>query len=96
MLKRDLTPINRRRDLKQYIQEREQWLKEQSKSLQFMVMPLIRPFHWEDDAGGDQALTQSLSFWDLSRINRKDLVAALIFGQGISLVVGILSVSLPL
>ena len=28
-------------------------------------MPLVRPFHWEDDAGGDQALNKFVSWWDL-------------------------------
>ncbi len=59
-------------------------------------MPLLRNFHWEDDAGGDQSLNQELPWWELTRINRKDLVAALIFGIRISLVVGFLAVFLAL
>ncbi|MFI5344665.1 MAG: ABC transporter permease, partial [Chlamydiales bacterium] len=72
------------------------WLEEQAKKADWMVMPLVRPFHWEDDAGGEQALNQYLPWWDLTRINRKDLVAALIFGVRISLVVGFLAVGLSL
>ena len=59
-------------------------------------MPLLSHFHWEDDAGGSQRLNQHVPFWELTRINRKDLMAALIFGVRISLVVGILSVGLAL
>ena len=48
-------------------------------------MPLVRPFHWEDDAGGrSEPLNQHVHFWELTRINRKDLTAALIFGVRIS------------
>lgn len=82
--------------LMQFIVEKRAWLASQLPLLNHEVMPLIRPFHWEDDAGGSQSLNQHLPFWELTRINRKDLVAALIFGVRISLVVGILAVSLAL
>lgn len=81
---------------RQYLLDRRHWLEEQLKLLHFEVMPLIRDFHWEDDAGGGQNLNQFIPWWELTRINRKDLVAALIFGVRISLVVGILAVSLAL
>lgn len=81
---------------RQYLIDRRQWLEEQSKLITFEVMPLIRDFHWEDDAGGGQNLNQFIPWWELTRINRKDLVAALIFGVRISLVVGLLAVSLAL
>lgn len=80
----------------QYILDKRAWLQSQQQLLHYEVMPLIRPFHWEDDAGGDQSLNQHVPFWELTRINRKDLMAALIFGVRISLVVGILSVGLAL
>lgn len=79
-----------------YIHDRRQWLESQLPLIQYEVMPLIRPFHWEDDAGGGHSLNQLVPFWELTRINRKDLMAALIFGIRISLVVGILSVGLAL
>lgn len=59
-------------------------------------MPLIRPFHWEDDAGGEQSLNQYIGWTELTRINRKDLLAALIFGVRVSLVVGTTAVALAL
>lgn len=80
----------------QLIEEKKQWLQAQVAHVDFMIMPLIRPFHWEDDAGGAQELNQYLPWWDLTRINRKDLGAALIFGVRISLVVGFLAVGLAL
>lgn len=79
-----------------YIKDRQQWLEEQSNHLQDEIMPLIRPFHWEDDAGGDQNLNRLVSWWDLTRVNRKDMVASLIFGVRISLAVGLLAVALAL
>lgn len=80
----------------QYILDRWNWLASQQKLIHYDIMPLIRPFHWEDDAGGSQSLNQHVPFWELTRINRKDLTAALIFGVRISLVVGLFSVGLAL
>lgn len=79
-----------------FIEDKNQWIQEQAAQVSWMIMPLIRPFHWEDDAGGNQALNQDLPWWELTRINRKDLTAALIFGVRISLVVGFLAVGLSL
>lgn len=76
--------------------ERHEWLESQSQQLQYLVMPLLRNFHWEDDAGGQQSLNKHIPWWELTRINRKDLIAGLIFGVRISLVVGILAVALAL
>lgn len=79
-----------------YIEDKDKWMKDQSSKLQYIIMPLIRDFHFEDDAGGEQSLNQYLPWWELSRTNRKDLLAALIFGVRVSLVVGILAVGLSL
>lgn len=79
-----------------YLKDRQKWLKNQSAQLKYMVMPFISHFHWEDDAGGKQSFNQLIDWWDLTRINRKDLAAALIFGVRISIVVGIISVFLAL
>lgn len=79
-----------------YILDRQAWLEEQIKLLKYEVMPLLSAFHWEDDAGGSQSLNRVVSFWDLTRTNRKDLMAALIFGVRISLVVGIMAVCIAL
>jgi len=76
--------------------ERREWLLEESAKISFKVMPLFRAFHWEEDAGGGQSLNQSLPWWELTRINRKDLVAALLFGIRISVVVGLMAVGLSL
>lgn len=79
-----------------YTLERQEWLERESARLHFVVMPLLSHFHWEDDAGGSQSLNQELPWWELTRINRKDLLAALIFGVRISLVVGLLAVAIAL
>lgn len=79
-----------------YIEDRRRWLTEQTQQIHGMVMPLITNFHWEDDAGGSQALNQVVPWWDLTRINRKDLLAALIFGIRISLSVGVIAVGIAL
>jgi peptide/nickel transport system permease protein len=79
-----------------YTEERFKWLESESQKLQFVLMPPLSHFHWEDDAGGSQSLNQKLPWWELTRINRKDLLAALIFGVRISLVVGFLAVGMAL
>jgi peptide/nickel transport system permease protein len=79
-----------------FLHEKQQWLEEEGKKLRFMIMPLLSHFHWEDDAGGEQKLNQYLHWWQLTRINHKDLLAALIFGVRISLVVGITAVGLAM
>lgn len=79
-----------------YLNERYKWLDEQASQLRYEVMPLFSHFHWEDDAGGDQTLNRLVHWWELTRINRKDLLAALIFGVRISLSVGLIAVSLAL
>jgi peptide/nickel transport system permease protein len=79
-----------------YLSDRDHWLASQQHKISFEIMPLLRPFHWEETAGGRQSLNQQLSWWDLTRINRKDLVASLIFGVRISLVVGLTAVALSL
>lgn len=76
--------------------QRQQWLQEQLGKIAFTFNPLIRSFHWEDDAGGEQDLNRYIDWWDLTRINRKDLVAGLLFGIRVSLFVGITSVLLAL
>ena len=79
-----------------YIIDRREWLEQQSAQLRWELMPLLRPFHWEDDAGGEESLNHYIGWSELTRINRKDLTAALIFGVRISLVVGITAVALAL
>ncbi len=75
------------------INQKQNDLEEASHHL-FKVMPLIRPFHYEQDAGGSQLLNTLLPWYKLTRVNRKDLTAAIIFGTRISLVVGFGSVLL--
>jgi peptide/nickel transport system permease protein len=79
-----------------YLRDRRAWLEQQVAQLRGEIMPLVRPFHWEDDAGGDQGLNHFVSWWDLTRINRQDMVAALIFGIRVSLSVGLLAIGLAL
>jgi peptide/nickel transport system permease protein len=79
-----------------YIQDRQAWLKNQLPKLKYEIMPLLRPFHWEEDAGGEQVLNKHISWWELTRVNRKDMVAALIFGVRVSLSVGLLSITIAL
>lgn len=78
------------------MEEKDKWIEDETQKITFELNPLIRNFHWEDDAGGDLNLNQIVPWWELSRLNRKDLVAALIFGTRISLVVGSISVILAL
>ncbi|MGK5594335.1 MAG: ABC transporter permease subunit [Parachlamydiaceae bacterium] len=86
----DFNDTNERLD---YYRQRKEWLENSATKIEYLLLPII-PFHWEDDAGGDQRLNQYLPWWELTRGNRKDLAAALIFGIRISLVVGFLAVAL--
>ncbi len=79
-----------------YLEEREAWLDQEEAKLSYLVMPLMRSFHWEDDAGGEQSINRFLDWWELSRVNRKDLVAGLLFGVRISLVVGLTAIGLAI
>ncbi len=79
-----------------FLEDRQAWLEAQIKQLTHIAMPLFRPFHWEDDAGGSQALNQFIPWYDLTRPGRKDFGAALVFGTRISIVVGITAVALAL
>ncbi len=81
---------------KKYIIDRFDWITNESKQVHYRIMPLIRSYHWQDDAGGEQSLNKYISWWELTRINRKDMLSALIFGVRISLVVGITAVFLSL
>lgn len=77
-----------------FIQDRNQWLEKQN--LTILIPPLLRPFHWEEDAGGSQLTNKVVPFLELTRINRKDLVASLLFGIRVSLMVGISAILIAL
>jgi peptide/nickel transport system permease protein len=79
-----------------YIESKRAWLEENILRLRYIVNPLLSPFHWEEDAGGNQTLNRHIGWLDLTRINRKDMMSALIFGIRISLSVGITAVGLAL
>lgn len=79
-----------------WLDDRRHWLEVQNSHICCDLMPLLRPYHWQDDAGGEQSLNRYLSWLDLTRTNRKDLVAALLFGVRVSLVVGVIAVLLAL
>lgn len=80
----------------QLLQEREEWLSHEGEKLYVLMPALLRPFHWEEDAGGSQAINQIVPWWELTRINRKDLVASLLFGIRVSFIVGVSAVALAL
>lgn len=80
----------------QRLLDRRRWIKAQQQEIGFEWMPLIRPFHWQEDAGGDEDLNQKVPWWQLTRSGHGDLTAALIFGTRVSLIVGLLAVGLAL
>lgn len=87
---------DRQRQGSLYLAERRKWIDLQRDKLKFIWMPLLRPFHWEEDAAGSQSLNKQVCWPELTRINRKDLLASLCFGIRISLVVGFLAVAVAL
>ena len=78
----------------EFLRRRNYWL--ENNKISYSIMPLIKNTHWEDDVGGNTALNSELSYWYMTRINRKDLISALIFGIRISLLVGVASILLSL
>jgi peptide/nickel transport system permease protein len=92
----DSLQLQRLQQKRQAVADKREWLETEQQALSFRVMPLIRSFHWEDDAGGEQDINQYVDWWNLTRINRKDLVASLLFGVRISLFVGAVSIALAL
>ncbi len=81
---------------KHYIEQKNAWLKEQEQLAAFRIMPLISHYHWEEDAGGTQSFNRYVGWLDLTRVNRKDLAAALIFGARVSIIVGIVAIAIAL
>ena len=79
-----------------YLNEKKEWLEGESAHLKILVPSLVRSFHWEEDAGGAQEANKFVPWWELTRINRKDLFSSLLFGIRISIVVGSLAVFLSL
>lgn len=80
----------------QYWKERRAWVEQEEAHIHHFWMPLLRPWHWEDDTGGSGAWNQLLPWWENSRLGHRDFAAALIFGVRISYVVGLLSVAVAL
>lgn len=79
-----------------YWAERRTWVEEEQKKIRFLLWPLLRTWHWEDDTGGSSAWNQQLPWWENSRLGHRDFVAALLFGVRVSYVVGLLSVAIAL
>lgn len=79
-----------------YLQDKNKWLTEEGDNFKILIPALLRPFHWQDDAGGAQSMNKYVPWWELTRINRKDLAASLLFGIRISIVVGFTAVFLSL
>lgn len=79
-----------------YLEERREWERQENRKMKILLSPFFRPFHWEEDAGGGQQLNKVIPWWELTRLNRKDLAAAMLFGIRISLVVGMSAVTLAL
>lgn len=80
----------------QSLKEHDAFIEQEENKLKFVLFPLVRSFHWEEDAGGDENMNRQLPWWQLTRVNHKDLVSALIYGIRISLTVGILSTLISL
>lgn len=80
----------------QFILDKREWITKESQDLRIWMRPLLSRFHWEDDAGGSREVNKYVHWWQLTRTNRKDLFAALIFGIRIALVVGGIGVAIAL
>lgn len=79
-----------------FLEERHAWLEEQHQRLRVILPAWIRPLHWEEDAGGSQQFNHLVPWWELTRKNRKDLLASLLFGIRVSILVGVLTTAIAL
>ncbi len=76
-----------------YLDSKEAWLEKEEREIQGLVMPLLRPFHWEEHSVSRHSESH---WWLRSRVSGKDLVAALFFGIRVSIVVGVVATVLAL
>ncbi|WP_213318712.1 ABC transporter permease [Chlamydiifrater volucris] len=79
-----------------FIKSKRLWIEKESSQLRILINPLLTVFHWEEDSGGSRDMNKIVSWWQLSRINQKDLLASLIFGVRVALTVGGVGVLLAL
>lgn len=77
-----------------FIRDKLAWIEKESQNMKILIHPLFSCFHWEDDAGGSREMNKHVAWWQLTRINRKDLLSSLIFGIRIALVVGGIGVAI--
>ena len=88
--------VNAPHGYKNYLEQKKRWIEQESQQLKLLLLPLWRLWYWEENTGADQQLNPHLPWDQRSRLNRKDLTAALIYGMRICIVVGTLSVALSL
>ncbi|AAD18736.1 oligopeptide ABC transporter permease protein [Chlamydia pneumoniae TW-183] len=79
-----------------FIQDKRLWIEKESEDLRILINPFFSSFHWEDDAGGSREMNKYVPWWQLSRVTRKDLLAALVFGIRIALVVAGIGITIAL
>ncbi|SPN73717.1 Inner membrane ABC transporter permease protein yejE,microcin C ABC transporter permease,ABC-type antimicrobial peptide transport system, permease component,nickel ABC transporter, permease subunit NikC,Binding-protein-dependent transport system inner membrane component [Chlamydia serpentis] len=79
-----------------FIQDKRVWIEKESEDVRILISPLFSSFHWEDDAGGSREMNKYVPWWQLTRVTRKDLLSALIFGIRIALVVGGIGIAIAL
>lgn len=91
-----LLEYNKLLTFKQFIEDKRSWITKESEQVKIYLSPLLSRFHWEDDAGGSRKFNQYVHWWQLTRINRKDLLSSLIFGIRIAFLVGGLGVLIAL
>lgn len=80
----------------EFLKTRREWAEAESRKASFILWPLLRDFHWEDDAGGDAYFNREIPWHEMTRSNRRDFVAALLFGIRISFATGLISIGLAL
>lgn len=95
-LHKRLEEYNKVQSAIRFIQDKRAWIDQESQKVRIWIRPLLSAFHWEDDAGGSREMNKYVRWWELTRINRKDLMSSLIFGIRIVLVVGGVSVAIAL
>lgn len=78
---------------KKYLLSQQMWLAEEKKNIQEVIFPL-HLYHWEEIESTHFSINEDLPWWNLARVNQKDLFSALIYGIRVSMTVACIAVGL--
>ena len=78
---------------KKYLLDKQMWLSDEKNNITRIILPL-NLYHWQEIESTHSAMNEYLPWWNLARINQKDLFSALIYGIRVSITVASIAVGL--